>query len=194
MNYFTTAQWAQIRDMSVGDMEECLMERGYQTLDTRGGQMRWRLTEKGLRHAKKSWNPFNQTICWDFEALFDVVKYYGRKTRRYFYCEECGAYMNDQNGFDTTMDKWVCKSCGVVNDLAYVANHAAKIKHGDMVVSDATVVESLQKETMALNWKCPKCSREAHDVDEIISVFGFLKTPEGKLMPQKYCKECRGKK
>ena len=78
MNYFTTAQWAQTCDMSMGDIEKCLMELGYQTLNTLG-QLKWKLTEKGMNYAKKSMNPFNPTLRWNFEALFDAVKHYGKK-------------------------------------------------------------------------------------------------------------------
>jgi len=138
MKYLTTAQWAQTRDMSMGDLEECLMELGYQVLDTEG-ELMWRLTLKGRQHAKVSWNIFNRSIRWDMDAFFDAVKHYGRKTRRYFYCTECGDYMNNQNGFDTTMDKWVCKKCGHVNELAYAFHNANELaeKYKDVLRSSS---------------------------------------------------------
>lgn len=35
-----------------------------------------------------------------------------------WYCDECGAYMNDQPGFTTTSDEWTCTECGCVNDVS----------------------------------------------------------------------------
>lgn len=192
MKYNTAAQWAQTRDMSMGDIEECLMELGYQTLDIHN-QLRWRLTEKGRAHAKKSLDIFNRSIRWDFDAFFDVVKHYGRKKRVYFYCSNCGGYMNAQSGFDTNMDKWVCKECGCVNDLAYEVQCANELaaKYKDVLRGSKPEAEQMEKSDV--HWKCPECGREAFDIDEINVIFGFAQTSEGKLIPQKECKACRGK-
>ena len=34
----------------------------------------------------------------------------------FWFCDECGAYLNNQEGFDRKADKWVCTSCGYEND------------------------------------------------------------------------------
>ncbi len=33
-------------------------------------------------------------------------------------CDYCGAYMNDQPGFDVTGGTWTCTECGAVNDVS----------------------------------------------------------------------------
>ena len=33
-------------------------------------------------------------------------------------CDYCGAYMNDQPGFDVTEGTWTCPECGAVNDVS----------------------------------------------------------------------------
>ena len=35
-----------------------------------------------------------------------------------WYCDECGAYMNDQPGFTTEDDEWECTECGYLNDVS----------------------------------------------------------------------------
>lgn len=191
MKYFTTAQWAQSRDMSMGEIEECLMELGYQTLDT-VGQLKWRLTPKGQACAKTSFNPFNHGLRWNFEAFFEVVKHYGRKKRKYFYCSGCGNYLNGQHGFDINMDKWVCNECGYVNDLAYEFQSANELaeKYKDVLIKGKAKLE--QPKNPDVHWKCSTCGREAYDIDEINVIFGFTQTVENKLSPQKECKACRG--
>ena len=192
MKYFTTAQWAQIRDMSMGDIEECLMELGYQTLDTTE-QLRWRLTPKGQTHGKKSWNLWDHTLRWDFDAFFDAVKYYGRKTGRYFYCPKCGDYLNNQHCFDVNMDKWECKQCGLVIDLVNEVKCANLLAQEHKSVIRSSGPETQKKEVLDVQWKCSKCGRIAYSFDEISAMFGFVKTAEGKLNAQSECKKCRGR-
>lgn len=33
-------------------------------------------------------------------------------------CDYCGAYMNDQPGFDVAGGTWTCTECGAVNDVS----------------------------------------------------------------------------
>ena len=126
------------------------------------------------------------------KSRFDAVKHYGRKTRRYFYCTKCGDYMNNQNGFDTTMDKWVCKECGHVNELTYVFHNANELaeKYKDVLGSPAPKQQAKGAE---IHWNCPECGRGAFEIDEINVMFGFVHTEEGKLEPWTNCKECRHK-
>lgn len=35
-----------------------------------------------------------------------------------WYCDESGAYMNEQPGFTTTSGEWTCTECGCVNDVS----------------------------------------------------------------------------
>ena len=40
--------------------------------------------------------------------------------------------------------------------------------------------------------KCPCCGVEAgRDINEIEEIFGFRELPNGKKIPQSYCRECR---
>lgn len=192
MKYFTTAQWAQIWNMSMGDMEQGLMELGYQILDTTGN-LTWKLTEKGRAHAKKSRNPFDKTLRWDFEAFFDVAKHFGRKTRSYFYCPECGDYLNHQHGFEATMDKWVCKKCGLVNDLTDEYERAKELEQKYRDILSGEVPKQADAIVPEVLCKCSKCGREAYDIDEINVIFGFIKAKDGKLVPHTECKACRKK-
>ena len=34
----------------------------------------------------------------------------------FWFCDECGAYLNSQKGFDRNADKWICTVCGYEND------------------------------------------------------------------------------
>lgn len=36
----------------------------------------------------------------------------------FWFCDECGTYLNNQKGFDRNGPKWVCTSCGYENDIA----------------------------------------------------------------------------
>lgn len=35
----------------------------------------------------------------------------------FWFCDECGIYLNNQQGFDISSQKWVCISCGHENDI-----------------------------------------------------------------------------
>ena len=35
-----------------------------------------------------------------------------------WYCDSCGAYMNDQSGFTALTGTWICTECGCVNDVS----------------------------------------------------------------------------
>lgn len=35
-----------------------------------------------------------------------------------WYCDECDALLNDQEGFDISTGKWICKKCGFENDIS----------------------------------------------------------------------------
>ena len=115
------------------------------------------------------------------------------KNGRYFYCPECGDYLNEQSTFSSTMDKWTCKSCGCVSDLAhesFCANELAKKYEGVLGKAKKEYGES---GSTAIHWQCSRCQRVANDIDEINVIFGFVRTNDGKLKPQKICKMCRSK-
>lgn len=33
-------------------------------------------------------------------------------------CDHCGAYLNEQRGFNVRKGTWKCKSCGALNDVS----------------------------------------------------------------------------
>lgn len=35
-----------------------------------------------------------------------------------WYCDDCGAFMNEQSGFTTASDIWTCSECGSTNDVS----------------------------------------------------------------------------
>lgn len=35
-----------------------------------------------------------------------------------WYCDRCGAYLNDQDEFDDNYDEWVCEECGYHNEIS----------------------------------------------------------------------------
>ena len=39
--------------------------------------------------------------------------------------------------------------------------------------------------------KCPFCGKLALGEDKIIELFGYRLRPNGKIVPQSYCRECR---
>ena len=56
----------------------------------------------------------------DVTMGFDPVE--GFKNARfpgvYWYCDNCEAFLNIQNGFDDHYDNWVCEECGHVNPIS----------------------------------------------------------------------------
>ena len=34
-----------------------------------------------------------------------------------WYCDKCGAHLNEQEGFDDHLDEWKCTKCGYVNHI-----------------------------------------------------------------------------
>ena len=149
MKKLTTAQWVQTQEFSMGQMEEYLVELGYQTLDTSNGRICMKLTEKGKAHAKASRNPFNPGICWDFEAFLECVRLH----------EKRGKEGTDVEGLD----------------LQVAESEEYKKR-----------LESIE------NVKCQRCGKEAHNIDEVIVLFGFEKEKDG-LRLNRVCKECRGR-
>ena len=43
-----------------------------------------------------------------------------------------------------------------------------------------------------LEHECPQCGKIAHNVDEVTTMFGYKETEELELIPEIFCKECRG--
>jgi len=36
----------------------------------------------------------------------------------WWYCDNCGAFLNAQPGFTTASDEWTCTACGEENDVS----------------------------------------------------------------------------
>ncbi len=36
-----------------------------------------------------------------------------------WWCDKCGAYLNDQENFTVEKDRWKCAECGHINDVSY---------------------------------------------------------------------------
>lgn len=47
-------------------------------------------------------------------------------------------------------------------------------------------------ENIDLEHECPQCGKIAHNVDEVMTMFGYKETEELELIPEIFCKECRG--
>ncbi|MCC8097574.1 MAG: hypothetical protein LIO44_03255 [Eubacterium sp.] len=37
----------------------------------------------------------------------------------FWFCDECGAYLNNQDGFDRSASKHICRNCGYENDTTF---------------------------------------------------------------------------
>ena len=119
MNNLPVSRWSQSLGFTEPELNAYLEELGYQKRITSGGKTAWSITSRGARHGRMSRNPFRKVPLWDFEAFFQAVKLRGKKTGQYYYCENCNDYLSNQYGFEFGMKKWVCKKCGVVNELCY---------------------------------------------------------------------------
>jgi len=118
----TVEEWAGTVSVSPEEYNELLGELGYQTKvvpKIEGGDVKWSLTEKGLKHIKMSKNPFKREILWDFDTHFQVHKLIGEKKQTYMFCDKCDAYLNTQPGFNFGLKKFVCEKCGHVNDTVH---------------------------------------------------------------------------
>ena len=82
----TALSWANSMDITEREFNDYLVELGY--LAKKENTAVWERTTKGVMHSKKIFN----TILWDIDAVFDVLKRRGEKTKTYFYCEKCGSY------------------------------------------------------------------------------------------------------
>lgn len=60
------------------------------------------------------------TLGFDPEEGFKNARFPGI----YWYCDNCGEFLNNQNGFDDHYDKWVCEECGHVNPITDNAIYA----------------------------------------------------------------------
>lgn len=49
--------------------------------------------------------------------LREYKEQYARDGGCSWYCDGCGTYMNDQEGFTVEDDYWVCTECGWENDV-----------------------------------------------------------------------------
>lgn len=122
MKMMSVERCAKSIGISEEDFNEYLKKLKYQIQvldDSKDMKTIWYMTERGRKHGRVSFNPFNREPLWDIDALFAVMKIRGKITREYFYCDDCGAFLGRQSGFDLSMQKWVCKKCGLVNKLYY---------------------------------------------------------------------------
>lgn len=121
MKKATAKRWAIALKVSENEFNDYLEKINYQVKDIDDSLNEiWILTQNGKKHGRKSYNPFNNSLLWDIDAFFEVMKVRGKITRKYFYCDECGAFLSRQSGFEREMYNWVCKRCGHINKLYYV--------------------------------------------------------------------------
>lgn len=121
MKMVTAKKWAQSMGISEAEFNEYLEKINYQVWKDAGPSKTemWHITEKGRQHSKKSRNPFVRAILWDFDTLVEVTRVRGKITKKYFYCDKCGAYLSTQSGFDFELQNWECKKCGHTSKLYY---------------------------------------------------------------------------
>ena len=53
-----------------------------------------------------------------------------------------------------------------------------------------TVEQSSKHKSLNLQPVCPNCGKKASDINEVIKLFGFDRTENGRLIPREVCKEC----
>ena len=57
-------------------------------------------------------------IMYDVDTAFKVAANLGKMNMFEWYCDECDAYLNDQDGFEDNNGKWICKECGHENIIS----------------------------------------------------------------------------
>lgn len=115
MKYISAVKWAKVLNIGEYEFNEYLEELGYLLrVDSISGNRnpKWRLTDKGMRHAKLPLIPVWKQFSWDFNAFFDVFKLKGEKTGEYTYCSSCGAYISAEYSNGSSQDTWKCIRCG----------------------------------------------------------------------------------
>lgn len=55
---------------------------------------------------------------YDLNTVFEVAANLGKMNMFEWYCDECDAYLNDQDGFKDNNGKWICKECGHENIIS----------------------------------------------------------------------------
>ena len=64
-------------------------------------------------------NSGEDTSSFDPETAFEGARFPGW----YWYCDNCEAFLNIQNGFDDHFDSWVCTECGFENPISEAATY-----------------------------------------------------------------------
>lgn len=121
MRMTTAKKWAYSMGISEDEFNEYLEKLNYQVRKDTGTSKSdlWHITDKGLPHSRKSRNPLVRATLWDFDTLVEVTRIKGKITKKYFYCDKCGAYLSTQSGFDFELQNWECKKCGHKSKLNY---------------------------------------------------------------------------
>lgn len=101
----TALSWANSISISEKEFNDCLVTVGYQQYNS--SKRKWELTTKGKEHGIRILGK----IYWDIDAHFEVMKLRGKQTRKYFYCDKCGAYNRivEENKDDR---RFLCCRCG----------------------------------------------------------------------------------
>lgn len=60
----------------------------------------------------------DDTTMYDIDTAFKVAANLGKMLVFDWYCDNCNAYLNDQDGFERNDGKWVCKKCGHENIIS----------------------------------------------------------------------------
>lgn len=58
------------------------------------------------------------TKVWNcLECRYQLSQKSLRKGMVFWFCDDCDAYLNVQEGFESAKDRFVCKNCGFENDI-----------------------------------------------------------------------------
>lgn len=85
--------------------------------------------QKGFDSSLDSWvcqychtlidNSDQEVSSFDPETAFESSRFPGW----YWYCDNCEAFLNIQNGFDDHLDSWICTECGFENAISEEAKY-----------------------------------------------------------------------
>lgn len=67
----------------------------------------------------------------------------------FWFCDECGVFLNNQKGFKPSLEKWTCTKCGSVNDITNANLMGICQECGELLVNpNGTVCEDCEQERL----------------------------------------------
>ena len=91
-----------------------------------------------------------------------------------WFCDGCGCFLNDQEGFDTEVDKYICKQCGYINIIKETGSQSIVNKTETALVTPTNNQNIIEKALLSVMFQ-GKVADALNDAIKAAGAFAIFK-------------------